>query len=113
MLGLAPITRPKGDAMFARVATYSGDAEELVRGFEAARSELERIDGFSQAYFLVDRDSGKALTMTLWESQQALDASADQAHKLRTQATQPSGATTESVRNFEVAFTVQKAGAAV
>jgi hypothetical protein len=45
--------------MFARVATYSGDAEELVRGL-SARGELERMEGFSNAYFCVDRGSGKA-----------------------------------------------------
>ena len=33
----------EGRAMFARVATYSGDAEELVRGFERARRA--RADG--------------------------------------------------------------------
>jgi heme-degrading monooxygenase HmoA len=98
--------------MFARVATYSGDADELVRGFDSAREDLARMEGFSNAYFCVDRASGKALTMTLWESEEALEASAERAHQLRTQATQPSGATTESVTHYEVALTVQKAGAA-
>jgi heme-degrading monooxygenase HmoA len=98
--------------MFARVATYTGDADELVRGFEAARGDLEQIDGFSNAYFCVNRASRKALTITLWESEQALEASAERAHQLRTQATQPSGATTDSVMQYEVAMTVQKAGAA-
>jgi heme-degrading monooxygenase HmoA len=98
--------------MFARVATYSGDTDALKRGFEAARTELQQIEGFSNAYFCIDREGGRALTMTLWESQAALDASADQAHQLRSRATEPAGATTDSVLQFEVAFTVQKAGAA-
>ena len=97
--------------MFARVATYSGDAEELVHGFEAATSELEQMDGFVHAYFCVDRQGGKALTMTVWENEQALEASAEKAHQLRSRATEPSGATTDSVSSFEVVLTVQKAGA--
>jgi heme-degrading monooxygenase HmoA len=97
--------------MFARVATYTGDADELVRGFEAARGDLEQMEGFSKAYFCVDREGGTALTMTLWESEEALEASAERAHQLRTQATEPAGATTNSVTQFEVALTVQKAGA--
>jgi heme-degrading monooxygenase HmoA len=99
--------------MFARVATYNGDSDALVRGFEAARGPLEQIDGFSHAYFCVDREHGKALTITLWESEEALKASAEQAHQLRTQATEPSGATTDSVTQYEVAITVQKAGSTV
>jgi heme-degrading monooxygenase HmoA len=96
--------------MFARVATYSGDADELIRGFEGARGELEHMDGFSRAYFCVDRNSGKALTMTLWESERALDASAERAHQLRTQATEPSGATTDSVAHYTVHLTAEGAG---
>jgi heme-degrading monooxygenase HmoA len=99
--------------MFARVATYNGDADELVKGFDAARAPLEQIDGFSHAYFCVDRDHSRALTITLWETEEALEASAERAHQLRTQATEPSGATTDSVAQFEVAFTVQKAGSPV
>jgi hypothetical protein len=49
--------------------------------------------------------------MTLWDSEQALEASAERAHQLRSQATQPSGATTDSVMQYEVVMTVQKAGA--
>jgi heme-degrading monooxygenase HmoA len=93
--------------MFARVATYSGDAEELVRGFNGARGELEQMEGFSHAYFCVDHSSGRGLSMTLWETQSALEASAERAHQLRSQATQPSGATTDSVTHYEVALTAR------
>ena len=94
--------------MFARVSTYTGDADALVKGFEAARLELEKIEGFTNAYFCVDREAGKALTMTLWESEQALQASAERAHQLRSHATEPAGATTDSVAHYEVAMTVER-----
>jgi hypothetical protein len=35
--------------MFARVSTYTGEPDELVRGFESATADLQQIDGFSQA----------------------------------------------------------------
>ena len=92
--------------MFARVSTYTGEPDELVRGFENARGDLEQIDGFAQAYFCVDRASGTGLTITLWNDEQALEASAERARQLRTQATQPSGATIDSVQQYEVALTV-------
>ncbi len=92
--------------MFARVSTYTGEPDELVRGFESARGDLQQIDGFSNAYFCVDRASGKGLTITLWDDEKALEASAERARQLRTRATQPSGATVESVQQYEVALTV-------
>jgi hypothetical protein len=92
--------------MFARVSTYTGDPDELVRGFEGARGDLQQIDGFSHAYFCVDRASGKGLTITLWNNEQALEASAEQARQLRSRATEPSGAVIDSVQHYEVALTV-------
>ena len=42
--------------MFARVAPYSGDSEELVRGFDRSLEQLAKLEGFSHAYFGVDRE---------------------------------------------------------
>jgi len=92
--------------MFARVSTYTGEPDELVRGFESARGALQEIDGFLRAYCCVDRAGGKGLTITLWETEQALEDSAERARQLRTQATQPSGAKVESVDQYDVALTV-------
>ena len=59
--------------MFARVSTYrAADADKLLEGFQSVTDPLEQIDGFSHAYFLVDRASCKALSITMWESEQAL-----------------------------------------
>ena len=45
--------------MFARVATYSGDPDELVRGFDRSLEQLAKLEGFSHAYFGVDRSGGR------------------------------------------------------
>ena len=47
--------------MFARVSTYrAADAEKLLQGFESVTDRLEQMDGFSQAFFLVDRASDRS-----------------------------------------------------
>jgi len=95
--------------MYARVSRYRGDAGRLRSGFEGVTAELEKLDGFSRAYFLTDDEHSRAVSITLWNSREALDASAERAHQMRTQATSPSDATIESVESYEVVLT---AGAA-
>jgi heme-degrading monooxygenase HmoA len=92
--------------MFARVSSYEGDAEPLREGFQRATDPLEQIPGFERAYFLIDSDSGKAMSITMWESREALEVSAEAANRLRQDATEPSGATIKSVETYEVAITV-------
>lgn len=92
--------------MHARLSTYqTDDPEGLVSGFVSVTDELEQVDGFSHAYFLVNRETGKAASITIWESEEALDASVAKADQLRQRGTQPSGASIESVDHFEVAHT--------
>jgi heme-degrading monooxygenase HmoA len=95
--------------MHARVSHYSGDIELLRSGFDASSTELEKLDGFVQALFLVDRERSRAMTITLWESAEAMAATADRAHQMRTRATEPANATTESVESYEVLLKVPPA----
>jgi heme-degrading monooxygenase HmoA len=90
--------------MYARLSTYQGDAAGLREGFEAQTAPLEQLDGFKAAYFGVS-DSGKAFSLTVWESEEALTATAERAKELRASATQPSGAQIESVDHFEITAT--------
>lgn len=83
--------------MHARVSTYEGDADELVKGFDSVTGALEQLDGFSNAYFLVDRDGGKGMSITLWESEDALNASVERANQMREQATDQAGASITAV----------------
>lgn len=93
--------------MFARVSTYrAGDADKLLGGFQSVSGQLEEMDGFSHAYFLVDRASGKGMSLTLWESEQALTASAARADELRRQGSEVGGGSIESVEQYEVGMTV-------
>ena len=93
--------------MHARVSSYqASDADGLVEGFRSVTDSLEGIDGFSHAYFMVDRESGRALSITIWESEEALMASMSKADELRKQGTSPSGTTIESVQHYEIPLRV-------
>jgi heme-degrading monooxygenase HmoA len=94
--------------MFARVSTYEGRPEQLdemhQEGMEHVLPALEMQDGFSGGLVLADRQSGKVLVVTLWESEQALDATEDASHWLRIFGAQSSGGTISSVQRYEVFF---------
>jgi heme-degrading monooxygenase HmoA len=92
--------------MHARVSTYqTDDPEGLVEGFKSVSSDLEQVDGFSHGYFLVDRDGGKALSITIWESDEALRASQSKADELRKRGTEASGTSINSVDHYEISHT--------
>lgn len=94
--------------MHARVSTYqTEDPDGLASGFASVTQELEQVEGFSHGYFLVDRASGKGASITLWESEEALQASSAKADELRARGTGPSGSSIISVDSYEV---VQTAG---
>ena len=95
--------------MFARVSRYTGDASGLRAGFESVAGELDRLQGFNQAFFLTDADSGRAVSIVMFDNRADLDATADTANKMRARAVEKSGTQIDSVESFEVVLTV-KAG---
>jgi heme-degrading monooxygenase HmoA len=94
--------------MFARVSTYQGETERLLEGFRRTTEPLVQLDGFERAYFLTDAATGRAMTITLWESQDAMAASAEWASRAREHAAHESGAAVESVGSYEVSLTAEK-----
>ena len=95
--------------MFARVSTYrAADADKLLEGFRSVKEPLEQMDGFSHAYFLVDRAGGKGMSITIWESEDALSASVAKADELRKRGSEAGGASIESVEHYEIGLTVGK-----
>ena len=94
--------------MFARVSTYQGSPQQIDEGLDHARQSIlprvQEVDGFEGVYYLVDRQSGKALSITLWESEEAMRASEEEANKLRGESAEAAGATEEGVERYEVAI---------
>ena len=74
-----------------------------------AEQALREMSGFECAYLLVDRESGKALTITLWESEDALRESEERANQLRSQVAEDLGATgTPTIDRYAVAGVIEK-----
>src|SRR5918999_1447250 len=100
--------------MLARVSTYEVRVERLDEmhheGMEHVLPALEMQDGFSGGLVLADRQSGKFLVVTLWESEQAMDATEDASQWLRIFGAEAGGGTISSVQRYEVLFSaVQEA----
>ena len=98
--------------MFARVSTYQGPPELIDEGIRIAEEQIlpqaRQLDGFKGVYALVDRQSGKQLTITLWESEEAMRASEQAANRLRSEDAEAAGATVLSVERFEVVLSSEQ-----
>ncbi|MET9376016.1 hypothetical protein ACFYV5_14490 [Streptomyces sp. NPDC003035] len=94
--------------MFARLSTYQGSpvpAEgDLAAKSEAIVRQVETLPGFRGAYYLVDRATGKARSLTLWEDEASMTASEQRAAQVRDESAQREGQRVVSVEHFEVAF---------
>jgi heme-degrading monooxygenase HmoA len=91
--------------MFARIGTWQGSSEELERWIRRSREEVKpsirQDQGLSAAYWLVDRDAGKGLIVTLWESADAMRASEEARLKRQAATTATTGAKVTTER-FEI-----------
>lgn len=92
--------------MFARATTLQGSADNVevgVQQYQEALSRFRQIPGNQGAFLLIDRRAGKGIGLTLWESEQAMTDSREQADQLRQQAAEQAGGRIESVEEYEVA----------
>ena len=100
--------------MFARVSTYTGTSDELDEAISQVREntlpKLMQLDGYKGAYFLVDRQNGKSLSVTLWESEEAMSTSEEAANSLRTEVADALGTQMVGVERYEVAIAPQEGG---
>jgi heme-degrading monooxygenase HmoA len=95
--------------MFARVTTYElaeGRASESITAFEPAIDRVRALDGLVDAYFLVERDGRHAITMTVWESLDAMERSRVSASNMRSEAAADAGAAVTSTYELEVGIHV-------
>ena len=93
--------------MYARVSSLSGSPDDVEAGVTNFRDNVvgfTREGGGKGAILLVDRESGRALAITLWEDEQAMRASEERANALRAQAAEQMGVTGQpDVARYEVA----------
>jgi heme-degrading monooxygenase HmoA len=92
--------------MFARVNEFSGTAQQVedsVRDTERISRQLEELPGSLGMFYLVDPEDGKALAITLWESEEAMRSSESEAGQIRETSTAAEGTSIVSVGHYEVA----------
>jgi heme-degrading monooxygenase HmoA len=94
--------------MFARVAMIKGKPEkvdDVVRYFkEQTVAAAKKMNGFKQAYMMVNHQTGDIIGMVHWETQQSITDSQPNANRFIPQMKQISGATEEPmVEIYEVA----------
>ena len=101
--------------MYARVSILQGPPELMDEGIRQAREVVlpgaKQIEGFEGMIALGDRQSGKTLGITFWESDEAMRASEEAASRLREETAEAGGDAIAGVERYEVGlFEVASAG---
>jgi heme-degrading monooxygenase HmoA len=90
----------------ARSTTIQAQTSSIDSGIAYMRSdlmpELENIDGYVGISLLIDRESGRGIITTAWETEDAMSASADKAKELRSQATERFDGKVEKIEEWEI-----------
>ena len=79
--------------MLARVSTIHGSPEHVEEGIQylAGHVAFRQAKGFKGNYLLVDRTSGKLVTITLWETEADLQATTEAVNPVRQEAARLAG----------------------
>ncbi len=91
--------------MFARVSRYEvplGMLAEDVAGVDETAKKVAAMPGALGLYYLVDHDTGMTMSMTLWESEQAMHDSEAAADELRAETSGAVSGRITSVERYEV-----------
>jgi heme-degrading monooxygenase HmoA len=90
----------------ARTSIWSGSAEQLDAWANAARERVkpmaEELPGNKGAYFFLDRENGRALTLTIWESEEAARSTDERAEESRKRTMEATGVELVSADKWEV-----------
>ena len=101
--------------MHARMTTMEGSSERLDEGLREIKEDvlpqLQQQDGFKGFVVFDNRQSGELIGFSLWESEQAMQASEEAGDRTRRESAQTMGDTIAGVERYEVAlFEVPSAG---
>jgi len=76
--------------------------EMLRQAQEQVVPQAKQQEGFKGMMALADRQSGKTLGITFWESEEAMRASEEEANRLREESAEAGGETIAGVERYEV-----------
>ena len=93
--------------MHARMSIFEGPPDMIDESLRQAREVVlpqakEMDPGFKGIIALTDRQSGKLLGITFWESEEAMRASEEDANRLREESAEVGGGTVAGVERYEV-----------
>jgi heme-degrading monooxygenase HmoA len=98
--------------MHARMSTFAGPTnqseEDLAQAKKVAEEQVmpavRQLDGYRGLIYLADRTSGTSISVTLWDSEEAMRASEAAANKIRAASASSSSEEIRDVQRFEVAY---------
>jgi heme-degrading monooxygenase HmoA len=101
--------------VYARISTLEGSPEHIDEGLRQVREnglpQLQQQEGFKGMVALADRQTGKTLGITFWESEEALKASEEAGDRVREDTAKAMSETIAAVERYEVGlFEVPSAG---
>lgn len=100
--------------MHARMTRYEGAAPDAIEEAVQVKkgvlpTEFGQTEGMKGVVFLVDQKSGTIVIISLWDDEEAMRASEDEATRVREEVTGPGE--TASVERYQVALlNVEQAG---
>ena len=97
--------------MHARIVSLKGSPERADDAIKVIQDQVipqvQQMPGFVGGYWLLDRKSGKAHAVTLFDSEKSLADTRGMAQQVRERGSQAAGSTIEGVEEMEVMFSVQ------
>jgi hypothetical protein len=91
--------------MFARTSVWTGTPEALDKwdaGVDTVKPFVASLDGNAGAFFFIDREAGRALTLTLWATEAAAIASDAMAEQSRARTVAATGVSLLERGQYEV-----------
>lgn len=94
-------------AMQARISTIEGDAGKVDDAIKVINERimpaLKDLDGFMAANFLVDRSAGKLVAVAFYDSEAALEGSAEAVKPMRTEVAEAMNGKVVGSESYELA----------
>jgi heme-degrading monooxygenase HmoA len=97
-----------GKAMFARVSTYKTGPDSIDKPADDVAQRVLAVPGCLGIYYLTGTDSDKALSITLWETEDAMTQSKQTANQIRSETSSAQKTEIVEVEMFEVTMNALK-----
>jgi heme-degrading monooxygenase HmoA len=97
-----------GKTVHARVSIFEGSPDQIDAMLRQVQEQVvpqaRQMDGFRGMIALGERQSGKTMGITFWESEEAMRASEEAANQLREESAEASGEQIAGVERYWVGY---------